>query len=168
MKRFLVAFLVCTAMLLVQTQAQAASKITVIVASSVDTSEQNYMNVTYKKLVELAQKYSDNAFDFQLFPSMQLGDEQETVRGIQLGTIHMGLRQMIHSAAAALCQLIHGLSAGIRKSQYPGRFIKTFSRCVIPGSSQNLHIRVVPDVHDHCVASGDGQGQEGRLQFRKG
>ena len=67
MKRFLVAFLVCTAMLLVQTQAQAASKITVIVASSVDTSEQNYMNVTYKKLVELAQKYSDNAFDFQLF-----------------------------------------------------------------------------------------------------
>ena len=76
MKRFLVAFLVCTAMLLAQTQAQAASKITVIVASSVDTSEQNYMNVTYKKLVELAQKYSDNAFDFQLFPSMQLGDEQ--------------------------------------------------------------------------------------------
>ena len=67
MKRFLVAFLVCTAMLLAQTQAQAASKITVIVASSVDTSEQNYMNVTYKKLVELAQKYSDNAFDFQLF-----------------------------------------------------------------------------------------------------
>ena len=64
MKRFLVAFLVCTAMLLAQTQAQAASKITVIVASSVDTSEQNYMNVTYKKLVELAQKYSDNAFDF--------------------------------------------------------------------------------------------------------
>ena len=55
MKRFLVAFLVCTAMLLVQTQAQAASKITVIVASSVDTSEQNYMNVTYKKLVDLAQ-----------------------------------------------------------------------------------------------------------------
>ena len=54
-----------------------------------DTSEQNYMNVTYKKLVELAQKYSDNAFDFQLFPSMQLGDEQETVRGIQLGTIHI-------------------------------------------------------------------------------
>ena len=86
MKRFLVAFLVCTAMLLAQTQAQAASKITVIVASSVDTSEQNYMNVTYKKLVELAQKYSDNAFDFQLFPSMQLGDEQETVRALQLGT----------------------------------------------------------------------------------
>ena len=89
MKRFLVAFLVCTAMLLAQTQAQAASKITVIVASSVDTSEQNYMNVTYKKLVELAQKYSDNAFDFQLFPSMPLGDEQETVRALQLGTLQM-------------------------------------------------------------------------------
>ena len=88
MKRFLIAFLVCTAMLLAQAQAQAASKITVIVASSVDTSEQNYMNVTYKKLVELAQKYSDNAFDFQLFPSMQLGDEQETVRALQLGTLY--------------------------------------------------------------------------------
>ena len=91
MKRFLVAFLVCTAMLLAQTQAQAASKITVIVASSVDTSEQNYMNVTYKKLVELDQKYSDNAFDFQLFPSMQLGDEQETVRALQLGTLQMSM-----------------------------------------------------------------------------
>ena len=91
MKRFLVAFLVCTAMLLAQTQAQAASKITVIVASSVDTSEQNYMNVTYKKLVELAQKYSDNAFDCALFPSMQLGDEQETVRALQLGTLQMSM-----------------------------------------------------------------------------
>ena len=91
MKRFLIAFLVCTAMLLAQAQAQAASKITVIVASSVDTSEQNYMNVTYKKLVELAQKYSDNAFDFQLFPSMQLGDEQETVRALQLGTLQMSM-----------------------------------------------------------------------------
>ena len=37
MKRFLIAFWVCTAMLLAQAQAQAASKITVIVASSVDT-----------------------------------------------------------------------------------------------------------------------------------
>ncbi|MEI3478007.1 MAG: TRAP transporter substrate-binding protein [Bilophila sp.] len=39
--------------------------------------------------MELAQQYSDNAFDFQFFPSMQLADEQETVRGIQLGTIHI-------------------------------------------------------------------------------
>ena len=50
---------------------------------------QNYSNVFYNKFTELAQQYSDNAFDFQLFPSMQLGDEQETVRGLQLGTIHI-------------------------------------------------------------------------------
>ncbi len=66
-----------------------AAKIPVIVASSVDTSPQNYTNVFYNRFVELAQQYSDNAFDFQFFPSMQLGDEQETVRGIQLGTIHI-------------------------------------------------------------------------------
>ena len=104
MKRFLVAFLVCTAMLLAQTQAQAASKITVIVASSVDTSEQNYMNVTYKKLVELAQKYSDNAFDFQLFPSMQLGDEQETVRALQLR--HASDVHARHEQLCALCPVL--------------------------------------------------------------
>ena len=37
------------------------------------------------------EKYSDNAFDFQLFPSMQLGDEQETVRALQLGTLQMSM-----------------------------------------------------------------------------
>ena len=109
MKRFLVAFLVCTAMLLAQTQAQAASKITVIVASSVDTSEQNYMNVTYKKLVELAQKYSDNAFDFQLFPSMQLGDEQETVRALQLGTLQMSMLATNNYAPFAPSLTAHSL-----------------------------------------------------------
>ena len=55
-----------------------------IVASSVDANPQNYTNVFYNKFIELAQQYSDNAFDFQFFPSMQLGDEQETRRGIQL------------------------------------------------------------------------------------
>lgn len=67
----------------------ASAKTTVLVASSVDTNPQNYSNVFYNKFVELAQQYSNNAFDFQLFPSMQLGDEQETVRGVQLGTIHI-------------------------------------------------------------------------------
>ena len=91
MKRLFAAVLLCAAALLVQGQARAASKIPVIVASSVDTSEQNYMNVTYRKLVELAQKYSGDAFEFQLFPSMQLGDEQETVRAMQLGTIQISM-----------------------------------------------------------------------------
>ncbi len=92
MKKLFILCLMCAALCgLVAGQAQAAAKIPVIVASSVDTSDQNYMNVTYKKLVELAQQYSDNAFEFQLFPSMQLGDEQETVRAMQLGTIQISM-----------------------------------------------------------------------------
>ncbi len=67
----------------------AAKKIPIIFASSVDTNELSYVNIAYKKFVELAQKYSNNAFDFQFFPSMQLGDEQATVRAVQLGTIQM-------------------------------------------------------------------------------
>ena len=90
MKKLLVACLLCASVIgLAFGQAKAASKTTVIVASSVDANPQNYTNVFYNKFIELAQQYSDNAFDFQFFPSMQLGDEQETVRGIQLGTIHI-------------------------------------------------------------------------------
>ncbi|MFQ9492003.1 MAG: TRAP transporter substrate-binding protein [Bilophila wadsworthia] len=61
------------------------------VASSVGTSEQNYVNVTYGKLVELAQKYSGGAFEFQLYPDMRLGDEQKTVRALQHGDIQMSV-----------------------------------------------------------------------------
>ena len=90
MKKLLVACLLCASVIgLAFGQAKAASKTTVIVASSVDANPQNYTNVFYNKFIELAQQYSDNAFDFQFFPSVQLGDEQETVRGIQLGTIHI-------------------------------------------------------------------------------
>ena len=88
MKRLLL--LLCALLLAAPlSRAHAAAQIPVIVASSVDTSDQNYTNIFYNKFVELAQKYSDNAFNFQFFPSMQLGDEQETVRGLQLGTIHI-------------------------------------------------------------------------------
>ena len=66
----------------------ANAKTTVIVATSVENNEQNYTIVTYNKFVELAQKYSDNAFDFQLFPSMQLGDEIATVRAAHGNSAH--------------------------------------------------------------------------------
>ena len=77
MKRCAMVLLVCAALAgLVSGRAVAA--IPVKVASSVGTSEQNYVNVTYGKLVELAQKYSGGAFEFQLYPDMRLGDEQKT------------------------------------------------------------------------------------------
>lgn len=76
MKRCAMVLLACAALAgLVSGRAVAA--IPVKVASSVGTSEQNYVNVTYGKLVELAQKYSGGAFEFQLYPDMRLGDEQK-------------------------------------------------------------------------------------------
>ncbi|MFR0876392.1 MAG: hypothetical protein ACLSHC_18785 [Bilophila wadsworthia] len=69
MKKLLVACLLCASVIgLAFGQAKAASKTTVIVASSVDANPQNYTNVFYNKFIELAQQYSDNAFDFQFFP----------------------------------------------------------------------------------------------------
>ena len=92
MKKLLVACLLCASVIgLAFGQAKAASKTTVIVASSMDANPQNYTNVFDNKFIELAQQYSDNAFDFQFFPSMQLGDEQETVRALQLGTLQMSM-----------------------------------------------------------------------------
>ena len=87
---------------------------------------------------------------------------------VQLCPVHMGVRQGVHPARGLPGQGVHGGAAGIGQAQHPGRLVEALPCCVIPGGAQNLHIRVVPDVHDHCVASGDGQGQEGRLQFRKG
>ncbi|NLW80920.1 MAG: TRAP transporter substrate-binding protein [Desulfovibrionales bacterium] len=92
MKKIMSVCLVCVFVLCMSVGfAAAAGKIPVIVASSVDTSEQNYMNLTYNRFTELANKYSNNAFEFKLFPSMQLGDEQESVRGMQQGTIQIAM-----------------------------------------------------------------------------
>ena len=92
MKRCAMVLLVCAALAgLVSGLAVAA--IPVKVASSVGTSEQNYVNVTYGKLVELAQKYSGGAFEFQLYPDMRLGDEQKTVRALQHG--ELGLLDLV-------------------------------------------------------------------------
>lgn len=90
MRKILLALAVLSALMLVSpARPVAAAKIPVIVASSVDTSAQNYLHMTFTKLFELANAYSDGAFDFQIFPSMQLGDEQETVRALQLGTVNI-------------------------------------------------------------------------------
>ena len=71
--------------------AKSAKKVPVILASSLDLDPENYVNITMKELTERANKYADNEFDFQIYPSMQLGDEQETVRAMQLGTINISL-----------------------------------------------------------------------------
>ncbi|MCQ2445182.1 MAG: TRAP transporter substrate-binding protein, partial [Mailhella sp.] len=70
-------------------QAVAADKVKVVVASSIDTDPGNYTKIFYKEFVRLAAKYSDDEFNFELFHSGQLGDEVETVRGMLLGTINI-------------------------------------------------------------------------------
>ena len=90
MKRCALVLFVCAA-LVGLAAGWAVAAIPVRVASPVGTSEQNYVNVTYAKFVELAQKYSDDAFEFQLYPDMRLGDEQKTVRELQRGEIQMSL-----------------------------------------------------------------------------
>ncbi len=78
MKKLLVACLLCASVIgLAFGQAKAASKTTVIVASSVDANPQNYTNVFYNKFIELAQQYSDNAFDFQFFPVCSLATNRK-------------------------------------------------------------------------------------------
>lgn len=74
---------------LMLSQAEAAKKIPVVVATSVDTDPQNYTNIFLKKFIELANQYSDGSFDFQHFPSGQLGDEVQTVRSALLGSINV-------------------------------------------------------------------------------
>ena len=87
---------------------------------------------------------------------------------IQRGTLHMGMGQGVDTAPGLLGQLVHGRAAGVGKSQHSGRLVKAFPRRIVPGRTQNFQIRIIPDVHDHGVAPGDGQCQEGWLQLREG
>ena len=90
MKKCMSVCLVCVFVLCMSVGfAAAAGKIPVIVASPVDMATKSYVVITWNRLAELANKYSDNSFEFKVFPSMQLGDEQETVRGLQQGTIQI-------------------------------------------------------------------------------
>ena len=92
MKKLLVICLMCVGFLAFTGAGQAdAAKVKVVLASSLDLDPENYVNITMKELTERANKYADNEFEFQVYPSMQLGDEQETVRAMQIGTIHISL-----------------------------------------------------------------------------
>ncbi len=90
MKKILAICVCCTVVLCFTFgTATAAAKIPIIFATSADSNPKAYSHMAYLKFAELANKYSDNAFDFKYFPNSQMGDEIETVRAIQLGTVHM-------------------------------------------------------------------------------
>ena len=80
----------------------------------------------------------------------------------------MGPGQVVNASLRLLCQLVHGLAARIGQAQDPGRLVEALTGGIVPGGPENFHIRVVLHIHDKGVAPGDGQGQKGRLQVRKG
>ena len=81
---------------------------------------------------------------------------------------HVGPGQLIPGGVAPLGQTVHGPAAGIADAQHPGHLVEALPRRVVPGGPQDLHLRVVPDVHDEGGAPGDTQADKGGLQVRVG
>ena len=65
-----------------------AGKITLILASSGNQGD-NFAHVTFQKFMDLLEEKAPGAFDIQYRPGMALGDEAETVRLVQGGSIQM-------------------------------------------------------------------------------
>lgn len=74
--------------LLMGSPAVATEKIPLILASSGNVGD-NFAHETFVKFMELLEEKAPNAFDIQYRPGMVLGDEAETVRLTQSGTIQM-------------------------------------------------------------------------------
>lgn len=66
------------------------AKTAVILGHAVEPGP-NYGHLTAEKFKELAEKYSNGELDVQIYPGAQLGDEQELVRSMQMGTVHAAL-----------------------------------------------------------------------------
>ena len=85
-------------------------------------------------------------------------------RGLQAGkahvigaSVHMADGENILGVVPALRELVDGLSAGIGQAQHAGGLIEALPRRVVPGRAQDLHVRIIPHVHQDGVAAGDGQ-----------
>jgi len=68
--------------------AGAAEKIPLILASSGNEGD-NFAHVTFQKFMDLVEEKAPGAFDIQYRPGMAMGDEAETVRLVQSGSIQM-------------------------------------------------------------------------------
>ncbi|MDR1920933.1 MAG: TRAP transporter substrate-binding protein [Candidatus Adiutrix sp.] len=64
------------------------AKIRLILASSGNEGD-NFAHVTFAKFMELVEQKAPGAFDIQYRPGMAMGDEPETVRLVQSGSIEM-------------------------------------------------------------------------------
>ncbi len=67
---------------------EAAEKIPLVLASSGNEGD-NFAHVTFAKFMELVEQKAPGAFDIQYRPGLAMGDEPETVRLAQSGSIQM-------------------------------------------------------------------------------
>ena len=89
MKTYAVIFIVLAAFFLPFNQAEAKDgKIKLILASSGNEGD-NFAHVTFDKFMKLLEEKAPGAFDIQYRPGMAMGDEAETIRLVQGGSIQM-------------------------------------------------------------------------------
>jgi len=65
----------------------ASAKTKLILGTSVEPGY-NYAHQTCVKFKEQVEKYSNGEIEVEIYPASQLGDEQELVRSMQMGTVH--------------------------------------------------------------------------------
>lgn len=66
--------------------ASVDAKTVITLGHAVEPGE-NYAHLTCVKFKELVEKYTNGEVTVEIYPSAQLGDEQELVRSIQMGTV---------------------------------------------------------------------------------
>ncbi|UQZ91019.1 ABC transporter substrate-binding protein [Deltaproteobacteria bacterium Smac51] len=87
MKRYSIfAVILMIPLLFMASPLSAADKITLILASSGNEGD-NFAHVTFDKFMKLVEEKAPGAFNIQYRPAMSMGDEAETVRLVQGGSI---------------------------------------------------------------------------------
>lgn len=71
---------------LVFSSSMVEAKVTISLGHGVEPGE-NYAHLTCLKFKELTEKYTNGEVEVVIYPSSQLGDEQELVRSMQMGTV---------------------------------------------------------------------------------
>lgn len=88
MKRLPLLLSVLLTLFIPVSQGAAEEKIPLILASSGNEGD-NFAHVTFAKFMELVEQKAPGAFDIQYRPGLAMGDEAETVRLTQSGSIQM-------------------------------------------------------------------------------
>ena len=76
--------------------------------------------------------------------------------------------QAVFAVVPALREVVQRLAAGIGQAQHARRLVEALAGGVVARGAEDAHVRVPAHVHQHRVAAGDGQAEEGRLQLGEG